>query len=88
MADKMEKGISGKGIKVVESEDSLNAKPAWKQRFHKLGSILRRSVHRHDTSESPWPKLVRRTIYLLSVLTGLFAIAFMYVRFISFLESN
>jgi len=88
MADKMEKGISGVGIKVVESEDSSKVKPAWKQRFHEFGSILRRSVHRHDTSESPWPKLVRRTIYLLSVLTGLLAIAFMYVQFISSSKSN
>lgn len=81
MKDDMEKGVSGLTVRVVEVDENSHRRPqAWKRRLHALLSIFRRSLNRRDISESPWPKLVRRALYLLTAVTGLLAIAFMYAR--------
>lgn len=77
MDDSMEKGMSWLTIRVVEiDERSLKRTPTWKRRLQEFGSVLRRSFSRRDTSQSPWPKLVRWIIYLLTAMTGILMIAF------------
>ena len=65
-------------VSVVDIEDGVGPSRS-KQRLRSCISILQRSFRRRlDSEESPWPKLVRRTLYLLTAVVGLATIAVMY----------
>jgi hypothetical protein len=85
MEGDMENKIEGKTaaeimpkVSVVEVEAGLPRFPRRNNRVQRFGSLVRRSFQRRNPSESPWPKLVRRTLYLLTAALGLATIGFMY----------
>jgi hypothetical protein len=76
-----DKAIPEAKVSVVDMEEGLPQypPPARRQRLKNCASLLRRSLNRNDHSEeSPWPKLVRRTLYAISVVLILFALVLMY----------
>jgi hypothetical protein len=65
-------------VSVVDIEEGTRPSKS-SQRLWSCISILQRSFHRrNDSEESPWPKLVRKTLYLLTAVVGLATIAVMY----------
>jgi hypothetical protein len=65
-------------VSVVDIEEGPRPSRS-RQRLRSCISILQRSFHRrNDSEESPWPKLVRKTLYLLTAIVGLAIIAVMY----------
>jgi hypothetical protein len=86
MEGDMENKIEGKTeaqiipkVSVVEVEVGLPRSPRRNNRVQRFGSLARRTFQRGNPSEeSPWPQLVRRTLYLLTAALGLATIGFMY----------
>lgn len=83
--------LSSSKVSVVEMEEGLPQytrpekikKQQWWRRF---GSVCRRSIHRHNKEEeSPWPKLMRRLLYMFGATLILFGIAAMYRNYLPFL---
>ncbi|TVY56102.1 Altered inheritance of mitochondria protein 6-like [Lachnellula cervina] len=63
-------------VKVVDIEEGV-PRSQCKTRARRFGSVLRRSFQRSNKSEtSPWPKLVRRILYLLTVTLFLATIGY------------
>ena len=66
-------------ISVVDIEEGVPRSEKGTTRVRRFGSVLQRSFQRRNKSEeSPWPKLVRRILYLLTAALGLATIGFMY----------
>jgi hypothetical protein len=66
-------------VSVTDMEEGVPRSQGRKTRVRRFGSALRRSFQRRNQSEeSPWPKHVRRTLYLLTAALGLAIIGFMY----------
>jgi hypothetical protein len=65
-------------VSVVDIEEGTRPSRSG-HRLRSCISILQRSFRRrNDSEESPWPKLVRKTLYLLTAIVGLATIAVMY----------
>jgi len=74
-------------VSVVDIEEGTRPSRSG-HRLRSCISILQRSFRRrNDSEESPWPKLVRKTLYLLTAIVGLATIAVMYEES-SFLKST
>lgn len=62
-------------VSVLDIEEGIRPSK-FRQRLRGCISILERSLHRrNDSEESPWPKLVRKILYLLTAIVGLATIA-------------
>jgi hypothetical protein len=88
--DISDKTVPSLKISVVDLEEGLPqyVPPEKRQRWRECVSLLRRSLHRRNPSEeSPWPKLVRRALYLFSSALVLFTIAVMYEHQLPFSPS-
>ncbi|TVY90527.1 Altered inheritance of mitochondria protein-like protein [Lachnellula willkommii] len=64
-------------VTVVDIEEGVPRSQKCKTRVRRFGSVLRRSFQRSNKSEaSPWPKLVRRILYLVTVILCLATIGY------------
>lgn len=66
-------------LSVVDIEEGAPRSQSRKTRVRRFGSVLRRSLQRgNEFEESPWPRLVRKTIYLLTATLCVATIGLVY----------
>jgi hypothetical protein len=77
-------------VSVVDIEEALPqySTTEKRSRLRRCASMFRRSLHRRNSSEeSPWPKLIRRALYLFAIALILCAVAVMYENQLPFSPS-
>jgi len=76
--DTSEEAGPGLKVSVVDIEEGIRTPKAKKNRLRRFIAVLRRTFSRNDSGESPWPRIVRHIIYLLTAALALAAITIMY----------